>query len=68
MVQIEEKGEKNGYKIETVTAGSSSISYDVAADIYNYVWKTDKTWYNSCRQLMVKLKDDTYHNASFKFK
>lgn len=53
---------------ETVTAGSSSLSYDPSTDTYTYVWKTDKAWANTCRQLVVKLNDGTYHQANFKFK
>ena len=52
---------------ETVTAGSSSLSYDPLTDTYTYVWKTEKAWANSCRQLVVKLQDGTYHRANFKF-
>ena len=52
----------------TVTAGSSSLSYDAFADQYTYVWKTDKGWANTCRQLVVKLNDGTAHRANFKFK
>lgn len=52
---------------ETSTAGSSGLSYNATIDQYNYVWKTDKAWAGSCRQLQVQLKDGTYHNASFKF-
>ena len=51
---------------ETVTAGASGLSYDAAADRYVYVWKTDKAWANTCRQLVVKLKDGTFHRANFK--
>ncbi|MCE8429754.1 MAG: PxKF domain-containing protein [Candidatus Methanoperedens sp.] len=51
---------------ETVTAGSSSLSYNATIDQYNYVWKTDKAWIGSCRKLQVQLKDGTFHNASFK--
>jgi len=53
---------------ETVTAGSSSLSYDPIADQYVYVWKTDKAWAGTCRQLMVRLADLTDHVANFKFK
>jgi Tol biopolymer transport system component len=53
---------------ETVTAGSSSLSYDPSTDTYTYVWKTNKAWANSCRQLVVKLNDGSYHQANFKFK
>jgi hypothetical protein len=50
----------------TVTAGSSSLSYDALADQYIYVWKTDKTW-TGCRTLTVKLADGTVHQANFNF-
>jgi uncharacterized protein len=53
---------------ETVTAGSSSLSYDSGNNQYNYVWKTEKGWANTCRQLVVKLIDGTTHAANFKFK
>jgi hypothetical protein len=52
---------------QTVTAGSSGLSYDAVANQYTYVWKTDKTWANTCRQLVVKLDDLTEHVANFKF-
>jgi len=50
---------------ETVTAGSSSLSYDATLDQYIYVWKTLKSWTGTCRQLVVKLNDGTYHRANF---
>jgi len=52
---------------ETVTAGGSGLQYDPAADQYIYVWKSDKTWAGTCRQLVVKLKDGTVHWAHFSF-
>ena len=52
----------------TLTAGSSSLSYDASTDTYTYVWKTDKSWANTCRQLRVKLLDGSVHVANFKFK
>jgi hypothetical protein len=51
---------------QTVTAGSSSLSY--GGGQYNYVWKTEKSWAGTCRQLIVKLIDGTEHVATFKFK
>ena len=51
---------------ETVTAGSSSLSY--VDGQYHYVWKTDKAWFGTCRQLIVKLNDGSAHVANFKFK
>lgn len=53
---------------QTVTAGSSSLSYDSTTDQYTYVWKTEKAWAGTCRTLVVKLDDGTYHQANFKFK
>jgi len=53
---------------ETVTAGSSGLSYDAANDQYKYVWATTKSWKGSCRQLIVKLNDGSEHKANFMFK
>lgn len=52
---------------QTVTAGQSSLTYDAIADQYVYVWKTDKAWAGTCRQLVVKLADGTEHMANFAF-
>ena len=53
---------------ETETAGRSSLSYDATDEQYIYVWKTDKAWADTCRQLVVLLIDGTYHRANFSFK
>jgi hypothetical protein len=53
---------------DTLTAGSSSLSYDASADQYVYVWKTESAWAGTCRQLVVRLKDGTTHIANFKFR
>ena len=53
---------------QTVTAGSSGLSYSAGNGQYNYVWKTDKSWGGTCRQLSVMLIDGTIHSANFKFK
>jgi hypothetical protein len=52
---------------QTVTAGSSELSYDASTDQYTYVWKTDKAWIGTCRQLVVKLLDGSEHQANFEF-
>ncbi|MBV9790708.1 MAG: PxKF domain-containing protein, partial [Chloroflexi bacterium] len=52
---------------ETSSAGNSGLSYDASTDTYTYVWKTEKSWSGSCRQLIVKLSDGTTHYANFKF-
>ncbi len=53
---------------ETLTAGGSSLTYDPATNQYKYVWKTESSWKNTCRQLTVMLRDGTIHQANFKFK
>jgi DNA-binding beta-propeller fold protein YncE len=53
---------------ETVTAGGSSLSYDSTSDQYIYVWKTEKAWAGTCRQLVVQLNDGSIHRANFQFK
>ncbi|MCB0106192.1 MAG: PxKF domain-containing protein, partial [Caldilineaceae bacterium] len=52
---------------ETITAGASSLQYDPSTQHYIYVWKTDKAWAGSCRQLIVRLIDGTEHIALFQF-
>lgn len=53
---------------ETVTAGSSSLSYDPVLDRYVYVWKTNESWAGTCRRLEVTLNDGTSHVADLLFK
>ena len=35
---------------------------------YHCNWTTEKGWKNTCRTLIVKLDDDTVHEATFRFK
>ena len=51
----------------TSTSGNSSVSYDPVTDTYTYAWKTEKSWVGTCRQLVVKLADGTFHQANFRF-
>jgi hypothetical protein len=52
---------------ETVTAGASSLSYNSATGIYSYVWKSDKGWAGTCRQLILNFKDGSTQRANFRF-
>jgi len=52
---------------KTVTSGGSSLSFDATTDQYNYVWKTDKAWAGTCRQLVVKFIEGTTQRANFQF-
>lgn len=54
---------------ETVTAGGSTLQYNPSTDTYTYVWKTDKSWANTCREFDLQLKgESTMHVAQFQFK
>jgi Glycine rich protein len=53
---------------QTVSASASSLQYDAATGQYSYVWKTEKSWAGTCRQLIVRLIDGTEHTAGFTFK
>ncbi len=49
------------------TATVSGLKYDAAAEQYVYNWKTASAWAGTCRQLVVKLDDGTFHRANFHF-
>jgi Tol biopolymer transport system component len=53
---------------QTVTSGGSSLTYDQLTDTYSYVWKTDKAWVGTCRQLVLTFADNSTARANFKFK
>jgi hypothetical protein len=53
---------------ETVSAGSSSLTYDPGSDKYTYVWKTDKSWVGTCRKLILSFGDGSLQSALFQFK
>jgi hypothetical protein len=53
---------------QTLTAGSSGLSYDASSDTYSYIWKTDKAWARSCRRLTLRFVDGTVANADFEFR
>jgi hypothetical protein len=38
------------------------------ADGYHTNWQTDRAWGGTCRQLIIKLLDNTVHTATFTFK
>ncbi len=53
---------------EVATPGASELSYDAGTGRYQLVWKTSKSWANTCRTLVVKLADGSVHKAAFRFK
>ncbi len=52
---------------QTVDATTSKLLYDAASDQYNYIWKTNKGWANTCLQLQLGFKDGVVQSANFKF-
>jgi HYR domain len=52
---------------EYSTTTVSGLKYDSLAGQYIYNWKTTSSWAGTCRQLIVRLADGTYHRADFKF-
>jgi hypothetical protein len=57
-------GNPTGPWAPTMTPGGSSLAYDPMDDRYQYVWKTDKAWAQTCRQFMIRFTDGTA--ASFR--
>jgi hypothetical protein len=53
---------------ETVAVTNSGLKYDPTAGQYIYNLKTEKAWANTCRELVVKLRDGTEHPINFKLK
>jgi hypothetical protein len=52
---------------ETGLAGNSGLKYDASSDQYIYGWKTERSWAKTCRQLVIRFADGSFHMASFKF-
>jgi arabinogalactan endo-1,4-beta-galactosidase len=62
-------GLANGnYTLSVWVETTGGLTYDPATDTYTYVWRTDKSWANTCRQLTVRLSDGTTHTALYSFR
>jgi serine protease AprX len=59
-------GAQTGAGESTDSPGNSQLSF--GGGQYHYNWKTEKSWSGTCRQLVVKLRDNTVHTARFSFK
>lgn len=53
---------------ETVSVTSNGLTYDAATDVYQFVWKSEKSWTGSCRQLSLMFADGTEYRATFEFR
>lgn len=52
----------------TAQSTTSNEAFSFEAGQYKYVWKTEKTWAGTCRELIVQLRDNTIHRATFNLK
>ena len=51
----------------TSTVSKSGLTYDGASGLYTYVWKTDRAWKGTCRELNLQLADGSNHPVQFRF-
>jgi probable HAF family extracellular repeat protein len=52
----------------TIDPAASSLSYDPLSNRYTYIWSTTPSWEGTCRQLAIRLSDNTTHSAIFRFR
>jgi Tol biopolymer transport system component len=52
---------------ESSTLSKSGLTYDATSGLYTYVWKTDRAWKGTCRELNLKLADGSDHLVQFQF-
>ena len=43
------------------------LTYRERKGLYRFGWRTERSWADSCRQLLVKLDDDSVQRANFRF-
>lgn len=43
------------------------VAYRERTGVYRFGWRTERSWAGSCRQLLVKLDDDSVRRAEFRF-
>lgn len=63
-----ESGQPLGPHEPVTSAGLSGIAYDRGNGQYLFVWKTDRAWAGTCRQLVVTSGDGAVHSARFAFR
>lgn len=47
---------------------AGSLDYNAAVDRYVFLWKTERSWAGTCRQLLLRLRDGTEHVANVRFR
>ena len=58
---------RTGARVPTATGGGG-LQYESSTDTYTWVWKTDKSWGETCRALELTLDDGSYWTARFHFR
>ena len=53
---------------QTVSTNGPALSYAAGTDRYQLVWKTNKAWAGSCRELVLSFADGSQQSALFRFK
>ena len=49
-----------------VGSAAAGISYDASSQTFTYNWQTGASW-SGCRRLVIRLKDNVYHELIFRF-
>jgi Tol biopolymer transport system component len=53
--------------MEAPSVGSASVSYNATHDRYTIDAATEKAWGNTCRSVVIRLRDGSEHSALFQF-
>jgi hypothetical protein len=61
-------GSNDGDETNEYTGSNSGLTYDPIADQYVYVWQTENSWANTCRQFTILLNDGSQHILFFRFR
>ena len=65
-IACDSQAEVNGIE-QTVNVGASTLTYASGSDTYSYLWKTSRSWTDTCRQLVLQFDDGTVARANFAF-
>lgn len=58
-------GDAIGDAVPADTPGASRLTYSADDGRYHYVWKTERAWTGTCRNLILGLDDATNHELRF---
>ena len=56
------------YRLRFFCLGDEYRFWGLADGRFHLVWKTDRSWAGTCRQLRVTLSDGTTHTAKFSYR